>query len=87
MSEEDEKEEKVQTEEMLETSTDFSSWESLAVDTELWDLLVQQLEDTLSLSTLLHLTILANDCSSTTETSGEPIKVSVSKLLDGGKGL
>ncbi|KAK7502781.1 hypothetical protein BaRGS_00006031 [Batillaria attramentaria] len=74
-------------EEKLEKSADSAGWESLAVDLELWDLLVRQLEDTLALSTLLHETVPPSEqASDSAEPTYEVIKVSVSKLLDGGRG-
>ncbi|XP_041353023.1 rab3 GTPase-activating protein non-catalytic subunit-like isoform X2 [Gigantopelta aegis] len=62
-----------------------SEWETLAVDMENWNLLVKQLEDILALSTLFHLRLPANH-STTAGTAEEPIRVSVAKLLEGGRG-
>ncbi|XP_025103721.1 rab3 GTPase-activating protein non-catalytic subunit-like isoform X2 [Pomacea canaliculata] len=68
-------------------NTSAESWESLAVDLELWDLLVLQLEDTLALNTMLHMNIPASEKDG--DIGGmpaDPIKLSVSKLLEGGRG-
>ncbi|XP_076441806.1 rab3 GTPase-activating protein non-catalytic subunit-like [Babylonia areolata] len=99
-------------------AVDLSSWEKVSVDLTHWELLLKQLEDTLALSTLLHLhvpspTTTTTSVATTTTTtnnndngdnadavrqqpaadrgeadssSKEAVKVSVSKLLDGGKG-
>lgn len=69
-------------------NTSAESWESLAVDLELWDLLVLQLEDTLALNTMLHMNIPASEKDG--DIGGipaDPIKLSVSKLLEGGRGI
>ncbi|KAL8566839.1 hypothetical protein ACOMHN_052237 [Nucella lapillus] len=65
---------------------DLSSWEDVSVDLAHWELLLKQLEDTLALSTLLHLHLPPGHTLPSAEASREIIKVSVSKLLDGGKG-
>ncbi|XP_051042467.1 rab3 GTPase-activating protein non-catalytic subunit isoform X1 [Phodopus roborovskii] len=62
------------------------SWEALSLDTEYWKLLLKQLEDCLTLQTLLH----SKASPSTAKVSSlqtEPLpRLSVKKLLEGGKG-
>uniref|UniRef100_A0A8C6QFB1 RAB3 GTPase activating protein subunit 2 n=1 Tax=Nannospalax galili TaxID=1026970 RepID=A0A8C6QFB1_NANGA len=62
------------------------SWEALSLDTEYWKLLLKQLEDCLVLQTLLH----SKGNPRTTKVSSpqtEPLpRLSVKKLLEGGKG-
>ena len=53
-----------------------------------WELLLKQLEDTLALGTLLRIRVPSNQkqpCEG--DAAKEPVRVSVSKLLDGGRGL
>lgn len=53
-----------------------------------WELLTKQLEDTVALSTLLQINIPASEKGPTEpEATKEPIRVSVAKLLEGGKGM
>ncbi|XP_032145172.1 rab3 GTPase-activating protein non-catalytic subunit isoform X3 [Sapajus apella] len=62
------------------------SWEALSLDTEYWKLLLKQLEDCLILQTLLH----SKGNTQTSKVSSlqtEPLlRLSVKKLLEGGKG-
>nr|XP_035136719.2 rab3 GTPase-activating protein non-catalytic subunit isoform X2 [Callithrix jacchus] len=62
------------------------SWEALSLDTEYWKLLLKQLEDCLLLQTLLH----SKGNTQTSKVSSlqtEPLlRLSVKKLLEGGKG-
>ncbi|CAN2387451.1 positive regulation of protein lipidation [Pristimantis euphronides] len=67
-----------------ESMTD--SWEALSLDTEYWKLLLKQLEDCLILQTLLHCKGLKKT-SKISSLQVEPLrKLSVKKLLEGGKG-
>ncbi|XP_071079517.1 rab3 GTPase-activating protein non-catalytic subunit-like [Haliotis cracherodii] len=67
--------------------TDMSEWESLAVDMEHWNLLIKQLEDVLALSFLIHLRLPANERSPYgPKPALDPIRLSVLKLLEGGRG-
>ncbi|TEA34373.1 hypothetical protein DBR06_SOUSAS6410009, partial [Sousa chinensis] len=62
------------------------SWEALSLDTEYWKLLLKQLEDCLLLQTLLHSKVNAST-SKASSLQAEPLpKLSVKKLLEGGKG-
>eukprot|EP00069_Balaena_mysticetus_P003998 bmy_17004T0 len=62
------------------------SWEALSLDTEYWKLLLKQLEDCLLLQTLLHSKVNA-PTSKASSLQAEPLpKLSVKKLLEGGKG-
>ncbi|XP_055956898.1 rab3 GTPase-activating protein non-catalytic subunit [Patella vulgata] len=64
--------------------TDLSEWESLTVDMEHWNVLVKQLDDVLAISHLLQFKLPTNQHSNVTKL--EPITVSVTKLLEGGRG-
>ncbi|XP_040286392.1 rab3 GTPase-activating protein non-catalytic subunit [Bufo bufo] len=67
-----------------ESMTD--SWEALSLDTEYWKLLLKQLEDCLILQTLLQCKRLKTT-SKISSLQVEPLgKLSVKKLLEGGKG-
>ncbi|KAK7104713.1 rab3 GTPase-activating protein non-catalytic subunit-like [Littorina saxatilis] len=71
----------------LRHSGDFSTWVDVSVDMADWELLTKQLEDTVALSTLLQINIPASEKGPTEpEATKEPIRVSVAKLLEGGKG-
>eukprot|EP00070_Physeter_catodon_P037251 XP_028344145.1 rab3 GTPase-activating protein non-catalytic subunit isoform X3 [Physeter catodon] len=62
------------------------SWEALSLDTEYWKLLLKQLEDCLLLQTLLHSKVNAS-ASKASSLQSEPLpKLSVKKLLEGGRG-
>ncbi|XP_010972302.1 rab3 GTPase-activating protein non-catalytic subunit [Camelus bactrianus] len=62
------------------------SWEALSLDTEYWKLLLKQLEDCLVLQTLLHSRANAR-AAKVSSLQAEPLpKLSVKKLLEGGKG-
>ncbi|MBV98885.1 Rab3 GTPase-activating protein non-catalytic subunit, partial [Eschrichtius robustus] len=62
------------------------SWEALSLDTEYWKLLLKQLEDCLLLQTLLHSKV-NGPASKASSLQAEPLpKLSVKKLLEGGKG-
>ncbi|CAL1542170.1 unnamed protein product [Lymnaea stagnalis] len=63
-------------------SLDSQDWESLTVDMELWELLSRQFEDVMAIVTLLHIPANGSEGSNTFQ----PINVSVSKLLNSGKG-
>ncbi|XP_066236452.1 rab3 GTPase-activating protein non-catalytic subunit [Saccopteryx leptura] len=70
------------------------SWEALSLDTEYWRLLLKQLEDCLLLQTLLHSRPSARPCSRPCTRPCQPAplppeplpRLSVRKLLEGGKG-
>uniref|UniRef100_A0A8C5PP24 RAB3 GTPase activating non-catalytic protein subunit 2 n=1 Tax=Leptobrachium leishanense TaxID=445787 RepID=A0A8C5PP24_9ANUR len=67
-----------------ESMTD--SWEALSLDTEYWKLLLKQLEDCLILQTLLRSKAIKNNAR-ISSLQVEPLeKLSVKKLLEGGKG-
>nr|XP_004670175.2 rab3 GTPase-activating protein non-catalytic subunit [Jaculus jaculus] len=62
------------------------SWEALSLDTEHWRLLLKQLEDCLILQTLLH-NKSNSGASKVSSLQAEPLpRLSVKKLLEGGKG-
>ncbi|XP_037352617.1 rab3 GTPase-activating protein non-catalytic subunit [Talpa occidentalis] len=62
------------------------SWEALSLDTEYWKLLLKQLEDCLILQTLLHSKANTRPCK-VSSPQAEPLpRLSVRKLLEGGKG-
>nr|XP_023394469.1 rab3 GTPase-activating protein non-catalytic subunit [Loxodonta africana]XP_023394470.1 rab3 GTPase-activating protein non-catalytic subunit [Loxodonta africana] len=62
------------------------SWEALSLDTEYWKLLLKQLEDCLILQTLLHSRVNTRP-SKVSSLQAEPLpRLSVRKLLEGGKG-
>ena len=63
-----------------DTSADSQDWEAVTVDMELWEVLARQCEDALEIATLLN--IQASEDGS----QHQPITVSVSRLLHGGKG-
>ncbi|XP_064132966.1 rab3 GTPase-activating protein non-catalytic subunit isoform X3 [Loxodonta africana] len=63
------------------------SWEALSLDTEYWKLLLKQLEDCLILQTLLHSRVNTRP-SKVSSLQAEPLpRLSVRKLLEGGKDL
>lgn len=62
------------------------SWEALSLDTEYWKLLLRQLEDCLILQTLLH-SKTSPPAAKASSPQTEPLpRLSVKKLLEGGKG-
>uniref|UniRef100_A0A8C3WPR2 RAB3 GTPase activating non-catalytic protein subunit 2 n=1 Tax=Catagonus wagneri TaxID=51154 RepID=A0A8C3WPR2_9CETA len=62
------------------------SWEALSLDTEYWRLLLKQLEDCLLLQTLLH-SRASTRSARVSALQAEPLpRLSVKKLLEGGKG-
>ncbi|XP_052593891.1 rab3 GTPase-activating protein non-catalytic subunit isoform X2 [Peromyscus californicus insignis] len=62
------------------------SWEALSLDTEYWKLLLKQLEDCLILQTLLH-SKASPPSAKVSSPQTEPLpRLSVKKLLEGGKG-
>ena len=66
-------------------SSDLSDWESLSLDIEQWNVLIKQLEDVLSVQCLLKMKpTLERPLPSI---AGDPIHISVTKVLDGGKGI
>lgn len=66
---------------------DMSEWESVTLDRAAWTMLIRQLEDLLALSCLLALKPpLQPSDSPASPKSPDPIKVSVKRVLDGGKG-
>ena len=83
-----EKKEAAAEEEKMNQSSDLSSWVNLSVDMAEWEVLLKQLEDTLALSALLHINIPASERTpgELEASTKEPIRVSVSKLLEGGRG-
>ncbi|GAB1285833.1 Rab3 GTPase-activating protein non-catalytic subunit [Apodemus speciosus] len=62
------------------------SWEALSLDTEYWKLLLRQLEDCLILQTLLHSKASRPDAKASSPQSEPLPRLSVKKLLEGGKG-
>ncbi|KAM8816208.1 rab3 GTPase-activating protein non-catalytic subunit [Rhynchonycteris naso] len=68
----------------VEALTD--SWEALSLDTEYWRLLLKQLEDCLLLQTLLHSRPGSRPCRPAPLPSEPLPRLSVRKLLEGGKG-
>lgn len=69
----------------ISVGTDADSWEALSLDTEYWKLLLKQLEDCLILQTLLQSKV--NKMSQESFLQAEPLgRLSVKKLLEGGKG-
>lgn len=65
----------------------ISEWEDVSVDHEKWNVLIRQLEDTLALNSLLKIKIPPPSMSTIFSTASEPLLVSVSHLLDGGRGM
>ena len=62
------------------------SWEALSLDTEYWKLLLKQLEDCLLLQTLLHSRVNPSTARGSS-LQAEPLpRLSVKKLLEGGRG-
>lgn len=62
------------------------SWEALSLDTEYWKLLLKQLEDCVTLQTLLRSRALARPPRAAAP-QAEPVpRLSVKRLLEGGKG-
>ncbi|KAM4693170.1 rab3 GTPase-activating protein non-catalytic subunit [Discoglossus pictus] len=71
-------------EDEMESLTD--SWEALSLDTEYWKLLLKQLEDCLILQSLLQCKVTRKNAR-ISSLQMEPLgKLSVKKLLEGGKG-
>ncbi|ESO90130.1 hypothetical protein LOTGIDRAFT_218187 [Lottia gigantea] len=60
-------------------------WETVTVDIEHWNVLVKQLDDVLAINHLLQLQLSTNH-KQDNKTYLEPITVSVTKLLEGGRG-
>ncbi|KAJ6666898.1 hypothetical protein lerEdw1_018900 [Lerista edwardsae] len=70
----------------ISVGTDADSWEALSLDTEYWKLLLKQLEDCLILQTLLQSKV-NKKASQASSLQTEPLgRLSVKKLLEGGKG-
>ncbi|POI34778.1 hypothetical protein CIB84_001470, partial [Bambusicola thoracicus] len=66
--------------------SDTESWEALSLDAEYWKLLLKQLEDCLILQTLLHSKV-SKKTIRVSSLQSEPLgRLSVKKLLEGGKG-
>jgi hypothetical protein len=65
---------------------DLSEWESVTLDRAAWTVLIRQLEDLLCLSCLLAQKPPPLPQDSPIKSPPAPIKVSVKKVLDGGKG-
>uniref|UniRef100_A0A8C3L4S5 RAB3 GTPase activating non-catalytic protein subunit 2 n=1 Tax=Chrysolophus pictus TaxID=9089 RepID=A0A8C3L4S5_CHRPC len=66
--------------------SDTESWEALSLDAEYWKLLLKQLEDCLILQTLLHSKV-SKKTMRVSSLQSEPLgRLSVKKLLEGGKG-
>ncbi|KAM5204922.1 rab3 GTPase-activating protein non-catalytic subunit isoform 2-T2 [Hipposideros larvatus] len=71
---------------VTEMVLDTDSWEALSLDMEYWELLLKQLEDCLILQTLLH-SRAGTRPSKVSSPQAEPLpRLSVRKLLEGGKG-
>ncbi|KAL6037029.1 hypothetical protein STEG23_030144 [Scotinomys teguina] len=62
------------------------SWEALSLDTEYWKLLLKQLEDCLLLQTLLHSKASPSTAKGSSPQTEPLPRLSVKKLLEGGKG-
>ncbi|XP_036925373.1 rab3 GTPase-activating protein non-catalytic subunit [Sturnira hondurensis] len=62
------------------------SWEALSLDTEYWKLLLKQLEDCLVLQTLLRSRASPRACRPSALPAEPPPRLSVKKLLEGGRG-
>ena len=76
------------SEKKLSRSGDLSSWVNLSMDMTEWEVLLKQLEDTVALSSLLHINIPTSEKKpGESEATKELVKVSVSKLLEGGRGM
>uniref|UniRef100_A0A8C6Y883 RAB3 GTPase activating non-catalytic protein subunit 2 n=1 Tax=Naja naja TaxID=35670 RepID=A0A8C6Y883_NAJNA len=70
----------------ITVGADTDSWEALSLDIEYWKLLLKQLEDCLILQTLLN-SKLSKKTSPASSLQAEPLgRLSVKKLLEGGKG-
>ncbi|XP_028580442.2 rab3 GTPase-activating protein non-catalytic subunit [Podarcis muralis] len=70
----------------ITVGADTDPWEALSLDTEYWKLLLKQLEDCLILQTLLHSKV-NKKTSQVSALQTEPLgRLSVKKLLEGGKG-
>uniref|UniRef100_A0A8C5RDN0 RAB3 GTPase activating non-catalytic protein subunit 2 n=1 Tax=Laticauda laticaudata TaxID=8630 RepID=A0A8C5RDN0_LATLA len=70
----------------ITVGADTDSWEALSLDIEYWKLLLKQLEDCLILQTLLN-SKLSKKTSPASSFQAEPLgRLSVKKLLEGGKG-
>ena len=70
---------------------DMSEWESVTLDRAAWNMLTRQLEDLLALGCLLVLKPPPPPASegvgpASPTPSPEPIRVSVKRVLDGGRG-
>ena len=67
---------------------DMSDWELVTMDKTQWTLLVKQLEDLLALQCLLKMKP-PMECLCVVKGSGpvEPVRVSVKKVMDGGRGI
>lgn len=67
---------------------DMSDWELVTMDKTQWTLLVKQLEDLLALQCLLKMKP-PTECLCVVKASGlvEPVRVSVKKVMDGGRGM
>ncbi|KAL7987378.1 hypothetical protein Chor_006297 [Crotalus horridus] len=70
----------------ITVGADTESWEALSLDIEYWKLLLKQLEDCLILQTLLNSKV-SKKTSPASSLQAEPLgRLSVKKLLEGGKG-
>ncbi|KAH0622686.1 hypothetical protein JD844_025199 [Phrynosoma platyrhinos] len=77
---------KLEEREYVALGGDADPWEALSLDTEYWKLLLKQLEDCLILQTLLNSKVSKKTCQ-TSSLQAEPVgRLSVKKLLEGGKG-
>ncbi|KAI0237109.1 Rab3 GTPase-activating protein non-catalytic subunit [Lamellibrachia satsuma] len=67
---------------------DMSDWELVTMDKTQWTLLVKQLEDLLALQCLLKMKP-PTECLCVVKAAGlvEPVRVSVKKVMDGGRGM
>ncbi|XP_042302248.1 rab3 GTPase-activating protein non-catalytic subunit isoform X2 [Sceloporus undulatus] len=65
---------------------DADPWEALSLDTEYWKLLLKQLEDCLILQTLLNSKVSKKTCQPSSLQAETLGRLSVKKLLEGGKG-
>ncbi|OXB77938.1 UNVERIFIED_CONTAM: hypothetical protein H355_015224 [Colinus virginianus] len=76
----------MEDDEYVALGSDTESWEALSLDAEYWKLLLKQLEDCLILQTLLHSKV-SKKTIRVSSLQSEPLgRLSVKKLLEGGKG-
>ncbi len=65
----------------------WAEWESVTIDVTQWTVLIKQLEDLLALQCLIKMKPAKTEEVPKPTIDMEPIKVSVKKVLDGGRGM